>query len=246
MMLRRLSFLLATTLLIVAGARTAAAVALPPMMPLDVGNHWEYVGPGGTIDVQGITGTLEVRGRTVAVKHEFQGPDAGLDNWWMTGPSGEVLLAGFDNPNIPLSLAYDPPIVYCGGAPILAETWTTTFVAYEMPGETVYGTGTATYSALELPTLTLPAGSFEAVAIGWIPNGPASTLASGIGTFTLDGHRVSATTKAAAATATPRDWFARAVGVVQWSNGDLYQLTSFGNPTPTLASTWGRLKALYR
>jgi hypothetical protein len=36
------------------------------------------------------------------------------------------------------------------------------------------------------------------------------------------------------------------VGVVQYNTSDLYQLVGFGQPTATLASSWGAIKRLYR
>lgn len=238
---------LATAAMLTLAAGTALAITLPPMLPLDVGNQWEYQSQSGALARQAITGTLDVLGRTVAVKHEFEGPDPGLDNWWMTGPAGEVLLAGFDNPVATLSIAYDPPIVYCGAAPVVGDTWTTHIIAYDHRSGIAFGEYDITIGAIEAPTLVLPAGRFDAIGVAQVaPPGALRAAGSGGVTFTLDGRRVAATTKAVATAVTPSDWFSRGVGLVQWGYDDLYRLTGFGNPTPTLATTWGRLKALYR
>ena len=112
-------------------ARCAAAATLP-LLPLDIGNHWEYVGALGTVDAEAITGTRVILGRTVTVKSYLQGPNAGLQNWWLTGPNGEVMLAGFDSPSATFTLGYEPPITMCGGAPALGDSWLTHVVAYDL------------------------------------------------------------------------------------------------------------------
>ena len=79
-------------------------------MPLAPGTRWEYRGVGGAREVQTITGQTEVRGRVVSVKSYSDGPDDGLDNYWLLDADGSVLLAGFLNPSAAFALAYEPPI----------------------------------------------------------------------------------------------------------------------------------------
>ena len=110
----------------------SAAAATPPLLPLEIGNRWEYLGASGTVYTEAITGTRVILGRTVTVKSYLAGPDAGLQNWWLTGPNGEVLLAGADRPDAAVLWAYEPPITYCGGSPALGDSWLTHVVAYDL------------------------------------------------------------------------------------------------------------------
>lgn len=228
-------------------ARTAApalaGTSTLPLLPLELGNHWEYMGVGGTPNQEAITGTLTIRGREVTVKTYLSGPNAGLENWWLTGPNGEVLLAGFDNPTATLALAYEPPITICGGTPALGDSWTTNFIAYALPSMTPSAGLGITYGVLEDAPVTVPAGTFPCFGVGQIAPGGAAALMSSHG-LTLDGRVASGALKPAANVAT--EWLSRGIGVVQFNSGDLFQLTGYGNPTPTRATTWGMLKRLYR
>jgi hypothetical protein len=232
---------LAATFLLASGLRPAVASAAP-MMPLEVGNRWEYGSVSGGHQVETITDTLAVLGRTVFVRHYAESPDAGLENWWLTGPGGEILLAGFDRHD-GNSFAYDPPIVMCGGAPTLGDLWPSHVVVYEMPGMTVFQELDITMSALDDVMLSVPAGTFHSFGIGQVALASGKTLLADRG-LSLDGRRAGAGPKTTASIVT--DWYSADIGLVQYFYLELYQLVSFTGPTPTLATSWGRLKALYR
>jgi hypothetical protein len=232
---------LAFVLLLAACTRPALAGVLQPMLPLEIGNHWEYRSVGGAVQVETITGTRTVLGREVFVKTYSFGPDAGVDNWWQTGPGGEVLLAGFDRHD-GFSLGYDPPITMCGGSPTPGDAWTTHVVAYDMTDPSNHLEFDITFRALEVVSLSVPAGTFSSVGVGQDlpPVAKAFLAARGLA---LDGRRASAASKGA--TPTPTDWFSAGVGEVQYTSSDLFQLVGYGNPTPALQTTWGGLKRLY-
>jgi hypothetical protein len=87
--------------------------------------------------------------------------------------------------------------------------------------------------------LDLPIGSIQALGIG-----QAAPL-NGVrpyGSFTVDGRAESS----GSFDPVPGDWYAAGLGDVQYSTDDLYQLQDFAIPTPVAASSWGRLKRLYR
>jgi hypothetical protein len=218
--------------------------ASPPLLPLELGNHWDYVGISGAHQVETITGTETILGRTVFVKSYAEGLDAGLENFWLTGPGGEVMLAGFDTHD-GLGLAYDPPITVCGGAPSLGDTWPTHTTAYNLADMSVFATIDITFSALEEVTLTVPAGTFDCIGVGQVAyaTSPERARIASRG-LTLDGRQVAGTRIAASTSA--RDWFSPGVGDVQYITNDTFQLASYGTATPALTSTWGTLKALYR
>ena len=147
-----------------------AVLAAPlPMLPLEVGNHWDYIGASGAHQVETITGTQTVLGRTVFVKSYAEGLDAGLENFWLTGPSGEVLLAGFNSPGFGYALAYDPPITICGNAPSVGDTWTTHTTVYNLADMSVFTVLDITFGALEAVSLSVPAGTFPCIGVGQVP-----------------------------------------------------------------------------
>ena len=244
MQLRTVLIALAACALIARVAVPASAAATPPLLPLEIGNHWEYLSASGTVYAEAITGTRVVLGRTVTVKSYLAGPDAGLQNWWLTGPNGEVLLAGADRPDAGVLWAYEPPITYCGGSPALGASWLTHVVAYDLLTSGVFAEFDITFVVIEDVTLTVPAGTFPSFGVGQIVAGNVAPLASSRG-FTLDGRLASSALKATASTAS--DWFSPGVGVVQlFTNSELFRLTGYGNPTPARTTSWGMLKQLYR
>lgn len=224
-------------------AAPASAGTTLPLLPLEMGNHWEYVSPGGTVVQEAISGTRSVLGRTVVAKSYLAGPDAGIENWWMTGPNGEVLLAGFDRSVDSFTIGYEPPITWCTGSPAIGVTWTTHVVAYNMATMLVDSEFDVTLGVFEDASLTVPAGTFPTFGVGWVvqPATPAFASSRALG---LDGRTGSAALRPATGMVT--DWYSRGIGVVQYSSNELFQLTGYGNPTPTRATTWGMLKQLYR
>jgi hypothetical protein len=192
-----------------------AAVAAPPsMLPLEVGNYWNYLGASGAHQVETITGTQTVLGRTVFVKSYAEGIDAGLENFWLVGPGGEVLLAGFNRSGDGYAVAYEPPITVCGSAPSVGDTWTTHTTAYNFPDTSVVMVFDITYGALEEVSLSVPAGTFPCIGVGQVAT--ATPLASaGLASrgLTLDGRRVAATRSASATEAS--DWYSPGIGEVQ-------------------------------
>ncbi len=213
------------------------------MLPLHVGNHWGYVTTSGTHQVETITGTRTLRGRTVFVKSYAEEPNVGLENYWLTGPEGEVLLAGFLRPGS--GVAYDPPIVLCGGAPVVGDTWPTHVTSYDLADSTLSQTFDITYGALEDVSLLVPAGRFPCIGVGQVVPGISLAVAGFVGDgLTLDGRRVTGLQVAAGGV--PSDWYSPGVGVVQYGYIEMYRLEEYGVTTPALATSWGAVKASYR
>jgi hypothetical protein len=232
-----LGFLLALTL-----APTVARSET--WQPLAVGSRWEYRGTGGGHQVETITGQTVVRGRVVAVKTYSEGPDAGLQNYWLLDADGSVLLAGFVNPSAALAQAYEPPIRYLPVPPGVGPQPPQLIDVYDLFTNALVFHGDLRYEVVEEVTLALPAGSFHAFGVGQVISLPGPAIAKG-GAITLDGRRVPAASPSISV-AVPRDWYSEGVGVVQYQTGDLYQLLGFGMATPTAKSSWARLKRLYR
>jgi len=222
-----------------------AAVAAPPsMLPLEVGNYWNYLSASGAHQVETITGTRTVLGRTVFVKSYAEGINAGLENFWLTGPSGEVLLAGFHRPGDGYAPAYEPPITVCGSAPSVGDKWTTHTTAYNLADTSLVAVFDITYGALEEVSLSVPAGTFPCIGVGQVPfaTSPASARLTSRG-LTLDGRQVAATRSASATNAS--DWYSLGIGEVQYVVGDTFQLAGYGTPTPAQSMSIGQLKAKY-
>jgi hypothetical protein len=244
---RRISPPLASLLVLaLALVLPAAARGDGVWQPLDVLTHWHYAVDGGGGEDVTITGTTTLLSRTVAVKHYSGGIDDGLDQYWLTGPDGEVLLAGFNRPGF--GLAYDPPIALLETPPALGLTWWTDATIHLLPALTVSDSLHIQWAVFEDVVLDLPIGSLPAFGVGQtgaaVAAPAAATLAASRG-FTIDGRRIpdGATTNVSNAT----DWYSENIGVVQYQVGGTYhRLTTFDRPDAVARSSWGRIKRIYR
>ena len=238
-----LTLLKCTGLVLVATLAWFRAAGADPWQPLEVGRRWEYRGVGGAHQVERITGTLLLRGRTVGVKTYSEGADAGLENYWQLGADGTVLLCGFNNPGAAFALAYEPPIAYLPGPPALGVSRTTDVTAYSLSDGSVFAAFTIQFSVLEEVDLSLPAGAFHALGTGQVLSAPRAIVA-GARAFSLDGRSLGRTLPGIAPS--PTDWYADGFGVVQYRTSDLYQLVSMALPTPSVHSSWTAIKRLYQ
>lgn len=214
-----------------------------PWLPLDLGTRWEYRSVGGSHQVETITGFPVLHGRTVAAKHYSEGVDAGLENYWLLAPDSSVLLAGFNNPSAALAVLYEPPIRLLPVPPVVAPGPFVTTTIYNLFTDAVLGVFPLRYDVTEEVQLTLPAGSFHAFGVGQAIMLPAPRLAAGR-TLSLDGRTIDPGGSSIYAVSTT-DWFSEGVGEVQYQADDLYQLISFGGPTPTARSSWTAVKRLF-
>jgi len=73
---------------------------------------------------------------------------------------------------------------------------------------------------------------------------PSPGLKSGV-RLGIDG-RTLASSGASIYSLEETDWYSLGTGDVQYLSSELMQLVAFGRPTPVLASSWGKLKRLYR
>jgi hypothetical protein len=248
------------------------ALALLPLtaragdwQPLAIGSRWEYRGTGGKHQVQTITVNKTVRGRVVAVKSYAEGVDAGLENYWLHYSDGSVLLAGFSNPSAGIALAYEPPLLFLPVPPAVGNPVDPQYVsAYDLLTDAFLFAVQIQNSVTEHVVLNLPAGSFNTfgvIAAAPPLPGPALTAWPAL---TLDGHVLTGSrpsTEPALTTRVPIPgvqlggfnnpegqsyWYSEDVGVVQYTSDDLYQLVSFGQPTPTVSATWGAIKRRFR
>jgi hypothetical protein len=158
-------------------------------LPLTIGNRWEYRGTGGSHQGEAITGQTLVRGRVVAVKSYTDGPDAGLQNYWLLAPDGSVMLAGFSNPSAALAWAYEPPIRYLPVPPVVSAGPFQHVVVHDLFTDAVVFTNDFRFDVTEEVTLSLPAGSFHSFGVGRAIPLPITSLGKG-GALSLDGRRL--------------------------------------------------------
>ena len=224
-----------------------AQTAAGDWYPLDPGDAWEYIDGYGTHHFEIINGTRQLLGRTVTVRSYIGGIDDSLENYWLTGGDGTILLGGFNNRQVSLALAYDPPVAMLVPPPTLGQTWSTHTVAYNLADMSVYNEFDYPLSVDEEVDLTLPAGTYHAFGIGAPPPaaGRAATVVLPSGhRLSLDGRSALSAPGAASTNAT--DWYAQGVGDVQYLAYSLNQPVNFSIPTPIAVASWGKLKRLYR
>jgi hypothetical protein len=222
---------------------SAGAAVAAPWLPLALGNTWAYQGDQGGHQIETITGTTTLHGRTVFAKHYYEGVDTGLENYWLTGFDGSVLLAGFYAPSAGFGYIYEPPIRFFPAPPALGEQPQVPLAYHDFVTDQLLFSGTVRYDVLEDVMLTVPAGTFHAFGVGrYVPlPGPAANGTQ----LTLDG-RVATPGGKSIYILEPTDWFSEGVGLVQYDVGQLYQLVSFGGPTAASRSSWAKIKRFYR
>jgi len=236
----RLILTLCSTLGVVLSPLLAQAA---PWMPLALGTRWEYRGVGGSHQVETITGSQVIHGRTVAAKYYSEGADAGLENFWLLDADGSVLLAGFNNPSAALAYVYEPPIRILPVPPVIAPGSFVPTTVYNLFTDAVVATFYMRFDVTEHVQLALPAGSFDAFGVGQAINLPVPQLGGGR-TLTLDGRSLDSGGKSIYLITTT-DWYSEGVGDVQYITTDTYQLIGFGAPTPTAHASWTAIKRLY-
>jgi hypothetical protein len=214
-----------------------------PWLPLGLGTRWEYRGVAGAHQVETITGTRVIHGRTVSVKQYAEGTNAGLENYWLLDVDGSVLLAGFNNPSAALAYAYEPPIRMLPVPPAVGPGASVQTTIHDLFTDAALYVYYLQYDVSEHVQLALPAGSFDAFGVGQAIMLPISQFGGGR-TLALDGRTLAPSDKSIFLVNTT-DWYAEGVGDVQYISDDRYQLVSFGLPTPTARTSWTAIKHLY-
>ena len=212
-------------------------------LPLDIGNRWEYLGELGGQHSQEIISAPKIHGREVLGKHYVGGPDSGLQNFWLLGADGSVLLAGFLRLD-GFGLVYEPPIRFLPVPPAVEPQPPQSVTIHDYLTNAVLGTANARFDVLEIVTLVVPAGSYHSAGVGQVAVPGVSDFAPGKA-LALDGRTLPAVTPSIEP-AEPTDWFSEGVGVVQFLSNQLYQLIGFSGPTQVAQSSWARVKRLYR
>lgn len=210
----------------------AGGTAYSPYFPLLDDWQWTYQGGSSTLSVD-VTGERELLGRTVLVVTTVRDGDAPYETYFSVDDGGTVFLHGFDNPGIPATRAYEPPIEYLPRSPLSAAIWATTHTRYgDLEGADSLGVFTTRYEVVEETTLGVPAGTFDCLVIegGAVKGGDR---------FAVDGRMTRGDDEGL-------DWFARDVGRIRRPGLATYDLVSYsGTVVPVRAVTWTRLKRAY-
>ncbi|MCC6349577.1 MAG: hypothetical protein IT347_08300 [Candidatus Eisenbacteria bacterium] len=247
-----LALLPALALAACAGALMPGGAARAEWLPLDVGNRWQYMNEADEPHFEEITEPVRVRGRRMYIKTYSGGADDGLINFWMLDTDGSVLLGGYYRASIPFGLVYEPPVRIFPGSPVLGLEWNQHTRAIAIPDNVTFGEFDSWWKVQGHATLVNPAGSFDCFGVAQVPPparpaGPALPFAPRGEALALDGRLAGpAAGPSATGPESAFEWYADDVGLVQYDAGTLYQLVSYLLPTPAAASSWGRVKSLYR
>jgi hypothetical protein len=213
-------------------------------IPLAVGNRWIYDNTYGFHEEQHVAGTIELFGRTAFVmRYENSTVNEGLENYWIADESGDLYVCGFHRTLQSFGALYDPPLLWLDAPLEQGKTWIGTASVFDYPSLDPAGSLALGSIVVAHGTVDVPAGSYEAYAVGqFTPS--ATAAASAAATVSLlstqgfepDGTRIDMLSGFVGPT-----YYSDGVGVVIY---DSYTLSS--EPVPAGAGTWGRLKASYR
>jgi len=226
----------ATTLTCVAlGAVLTVADAQTVYLPLDVGRQWSYASSSGQTDTRTVIGTRDLLGTEVAViQHSESTYYNDLQTYWVTEPDGDVYFAGFLRAD-GTGYAYDPPACVLDAPPFPGRTWAFHSQRYSLPGGEPAGTYRGWLTVSWRGILSLPVGDIDCVSIA-----PADSFLVN-SSFGYQSERASLSA--------PRlesiRWFAPDMGIVQFRDYWIYELVDYST-TAVEATSWGRIKALYR
>jgi len=220
--------------------------------PLDVGSTWHYANANGQAEDASITGSFELLGVSTVVRHveiyNTRIPPQVVENFWTLTSDGDLLLHGAHNITDTLELAYWPPVVMIDAPLWLGKSWVTEEIhVYRFDGSP------GPFSPFDYPLavhfegeVAVPAGSFQCFGVGFDLSTPVLRLDCGRA-YDIYGRRLSAGAACRSGDAT--EWYAEGVGLVQNSYltdpGELMKLVSW-EPTAVEATSWGRVKALFR
>lgn len=215
--------------MLAAGLSSQAGTAYGPYFPLLDDWSWSFADGGSSLTAE-VTGEREVLGQTVIVVTTTRDAEPSYETYFSVDVDGNVFLHGFDNPGIPATRAYDPPIRYMPYAPVAESVWATSHTRYgDLDGADSLGVFTTRYEVIDEVSLTVPAGTFDCILVegGRVKGGDR---------FAVDGRSLRVGDDGL-------DWYARDVGRVRRIGPGTYDLVSFaGTVVPVRAVSWSRLK----
>lgn len=206
--------------------------------PLEIGNWWSYIDPGGFIENVEVPGTETILDtETYVLAYSDINGFTYLRNFWTNGENGEVYLYGYDRGSF--GFFYDPPIKAFDPNMAVGDSWTSHYDAYNYLDGSFLFAGEATYMIFETGVYEVGAGSFPATAVGEVVD-------SRRGDYLQDFNHAGQPQPEPGRVA--RYWYGENVGLVQYLGIDgMVTLESyFGNNVSTVSSSLEEIKALYR
>ncbi len=218
-------------------------------MPSEPGTRWAYASSLGARETLVCTGTVDFGGRPASVNEWVaSASDRGLRQyWWSTGSteSSDLQFLGFFRTDSNWGLRYEPPLRFLSGPPAPGNTWIDHVQAYGVPDGDPAGPVDLQFEIVE--SLALPGwGTSWGVDYSAI----LPVLKHGGRSFSPFGRDLGASggeSVARARASEPDYGLAFQVGETKYlAAGTLFTLESYDVPVPVQASTWGRIKQLYR
>jgi hypothetical protein len=221
----------------------SSALFADTFLPLWPGNTWVYDGSPGEHESLVVSGTASIWETEVfIIRYEESTHNDGLENYWTSEleGGGEILLWGWFRHLDDSGVLYRPPLTIAEAPLYYGKTWSCTTEFFTLPDTTYDITVIFDFEVTEEGNVTVPAGTFYAYRLGYV-GWPAATLLTG---------RDYALTGEASSGASPLNslgWWCQGVGQVQYEQAsELYQLTDYTLCVSTAATTWGRIKSIYK
>jgi hypothetical protein len=220
--------------------------------PLDVGTEWHYANELGQTHSRSMTGIQDVLGVETVVRHEeISESGAVIDlfaNFWTCDGEGDLYLHGAVNYMYGFEAAYCPPIMIVDSPLEYDKVWVTQDVQRcDLDGSNCGDPFDAAYIVCIEEEVLVPAGAFHSYGIGDYPVPPRLQSLVGI-QFDVFGRRLP--TGGLGSRFFARDWYSEDVGVVQYQYYTeperMMRLEYWQATAVEPATSWGRLKALYR
>lgn len=228
---------LSLTLVLSLAALAAPASAQIAYLPLAPGCAWAYSDGAGHERIVEAVGPAVIQGEDV-VELVWTEADQVYHNFWSLGPTGAVYLHAAYNEDGVFVASYSPPIMYLAAVIATDRCWTSTSRIYWSLDDSVDPglVGSITYCVTADGPLTVPAGVFETVTVEAVM--PLVSATPGKATHDALGRRLADGSRLAEPCS-----YAAGVGLVKEG---VWELTTYGGPTPSDAASWGEVKTMYR
>lgn len=224
------------SLMLVAALGVVSTAAAADYFPIVDGVVWAYHSSSPQWDDQYTThfaGTELVNGVATRVMLFTDGQDDGLQHFWTETPSGDKFLHGWSHP-AGLRNEFVPPLLEIDAPLALGKTWDVATVG------SLTGPLTVHYTVAAVGSVTVPAGTFEALTIEIQLEWPTAMKALGVSAF---GTRRPASD----AEVYERRMYADGAGLIGWSiGGRVDELLSIDALVGVEPLTWTAVRQFYR
>ncbi len=228
---------LSLALVLSLAAFAAPAPAQIAYQPLAPGCAWAYSDGAGHERIVEAVGPAVIQGEDV-VELVWTEPDQVYHNFWSLGPTGAVYLHAAYNEDGVFVASYSPPVKWLAAVVATERCWDSTSRLYWSLDSSQDSGIVATFTCCVTGDgpMTVPAGDFETVTVEVVQ--PLPPAARGNAAHDALGRRLDGGSRPAAPCS-----YAAGVGLVKEG---VWELTTYGGPTPSGAASWGEIKTRYR